>query len=223
MTTTKEDREKMLLDKSEVSDYFEWFRRDIVDLVPHDAKTILSVGCGGGLAESTLKERGSAVLGIEMDTIAAHRARERGIDVIEGDVEKVFPQLQDRSFDCLIYADVLEHTRSPEGVLKDHSSLLNPGGSVVISVPNFRHYSVFWSLLVRGEFLYSSSGIFDETHLRITTRKSVVRWVEDLGMSVVHTKYNIFRRRHRLLSFLTCGALREFLAYQILIVARSKQ
>jgi SAM-dependent methyltransferase len=137
--------------------------------------------------------------------------------VILGDADSTLPALEGRSFDCLIYADVLEHIRDPEAVLRAHLKHLRPNGSVVISVPNFRHHSVFRALFIRGIPPYTDAGIFDRTHVRLTTRRLVEQWGSACGLVVSKRHYALWRRRDRLISAATAGLLKEFLAHQVLV------
>lgn len=201
------------------SQYFGWLRHDVLRHVPATARRILSVGCGAGLTEAELVRRGAHVVGIEKDESAAQVAQSRGVHVLQGDAFGMQSKLQGRTFDCLIYADVLEHLPDPERLLAHHVTLLEAGGSVVISVPNFRHYRVFTSLFVRGCIQYEDSGIFDRTHLRITTRKMVQQWMHACGLSLVSCEYRMNRRRERYFAFATCNLAREFLATQVIVTA----
>jgi 2-polyprenyl-3-methyl-5-hydroxy-6-metoxy-1,4-benzoquinol methylase len=177
------------------TDYFSHLRTDVLALVPGDARTILSTGCGGGRTEAELVQRGAGVYGIEQNPEAAEAARARGIRVIEGDACDAGTFPEGVRFDCLIYADVLEHIADPVAVLRAHVPHLREGGTVIISVPNFRHYSVFAQLFVGGHVRYTDAGIFDRTHLRITTRKMVEGWLMEVGVTPVSRRYNFSRRK----------------------------
>lgn len=203
------------------SNYYEWCRRDIIALVPADAHHILSVGCGAGVTESVLVKCGKHVLGVEIDPVAAALARNRGLEIIEEDVSRVAPLLEGRIFDCLIYADVLEHIPNPEQVLAEHVSLLSARGSIIVSVPNFRHYSVLLALL-KGDFRYQDSGIFDRTHVRITTKRTVLRWMSNFDFDMEQCQLLLYRRWMKIISALTLGLMREFLATQVLVGGKRK-
>lgn len=198
--------------------YFQWVRTEAMQAIPESATRILSVGCGAGATEAELLSSGKEVVGIELDAGAAKVARGRGIHVIEHSAELPIPQLTGQTFDCLLFLDILEHMQDPEQVIRNFTSLLSSDGVIIISVPNFRHYSVALALFVKGDFPYALAGIFDRTHIRITSRKRVEHWVRDAGFSVTKTDYVMHRRRERLVSTLSCGLLREFLATQILVV-----
>src|SRR5258708_25689185 len=80
---------------------------------------------------------GCSVTGIEVDPTAAALAREVADRVIEGDAESLdyARDLGAERFDLLLFADVLEHLRDPEVVLRRVRPLLVPGGAVVASMP----------------------------------------------------------------------------------------
>lgn len=197
--------------------YFTHLRADVLAMVPEQARSFLSVGCGSGRTEAELVKRGCRVTGIELDPGAAEVARENGLEMLEGDVGHINAQLADRRFDCLLYADVLEHIADPVAVLREHVARLVPGGCAIVSVPNFRHYTVFAALFLRGQVEYADAGIFDRTHLRLTTRKMVQQWFGEIGLRTDAVDYRLWRRREAYLSAATLGLFREFLAYQVIL------
>ncbi|MBN2133422.1 MAG: class I SAM-dependent methyltransferase [Sedimentisphaerales bacterium] len=207
-------------DAGDVPAYYGRFRSDIVENVPDDARRILSVGCASGRTEAEFVQRGVRVVGIEINPEAAERARQRGLHVLEGDVSSIDVGTEDGPYDCLIYADVLEHLTDPVGVLRRHVEHLRSGGTVIVSVPNFRHYQVFAQLFVRGYIRYSDAGVLDRTHLRITTRKMVVQWFNEVGLIPASWKYQMLGRRNKLLSACLLGMAKEFIAHIVICVGR---
>jgi len=205
---------------SNISPYYEWFRKDAIAAVPPTAKCVLSVGCAAGLTEAELVKRGIKVVGIELNPKAAAIARQRGLIILEGDVSEIDISASSEYYDCLIYADILEHLPDPVAVLKRHVKHLKPNGIVYISIPNFRHYSVFWQLFVRGHIQYKDAGILDRTHLRITTRKMVQEWFEKAGIELVNYKYINNRKKAKLISACFLWLAQEFTAVQVGIIGR---
>ncbi|MDA7765848.1 methyltransferase domain-containing protein [bacterium] len=200
-------------------EYYEHFRSDVLKLVPDSAERFLTIGCGTGRTEQSLVESGRSVVGIEMNEEAAAVARERGLIMHVGSVEDSLAKIQDEEFDCLIFADVLEHLTKPEEIVAICSERLVQGGYVVISVPNFRHCSVFWRLFVKGEVGYEDAGIFDRTHLRITTRRMVADWYAAAGLTVQETTFSMSRSKQAV-STLLFGLPREFIGKQVLMSAK---
>ena len=206
--------------KSEITSYYTHLRRSVLDCVPKTAKYVLSVGCASGITEAELVKQGMKVVGVEINSEAAKIARERGLTILEGNVSEIDVNINAQLYDCIIYADVLEHLIDPCKILKRHVDFLRPNGTVIISVPNFRHYSVLWQLFVRGQVHYVDAGILDRTHLRITTRKMLLQWFEKTGLMPVIFRYGIGGLRNKFISACFLGLLREFLASQLFIVGK---
>ena len=92
-------------------------RPDIVDAVPASAVRILDVGCSNGAVGAALKAAVGTrmVVGIDADDSLLAEARVSLDHVIKADLNdfsysRVFAQ---DAFDCLIFADVLEHLVDP--------------------------------------------------------------------------------------------------------------
>jgi methionine biosynthesis protein MetW len=160
----------------------------VADLVG-SAKRVLDVGCSTGYFAEALAARGNEVLGVEYDEASARAARERGLDVLAADLERVdlAEHFGESSFDVVVFADVLEHLRDPLPVLRSARRLLRPGGFVVISLPNIAHGDVRLALL-DGRFDYTETGILDDTHTRFFTRRSLVEFVRSGGFVVAELR-----------------------------------
>lgn len=209
-------------------------RSDIVDLVPDHSSNVLDVGCSNGALGNTLKalKPGRTVCGIEFDEGFANEAARCLDEVANEDLNLMDWQaiLPGRNFDCLIFADVLEHLVEPQRCLKSSLRRLKAGGTVIVSLPNIRHCSSFWAIFLKGQFPRRDRGIFDRTHLRwftvsdgrallqecgltITSMTLTLRW-GDRGGGLVNRLLNRLPRALQL-----WGPVREFLGYQICFVA----
>lgn len=158
----------------------------MVSFLPESAKIVLDVGCSsGGFAKSLREARPELeIWGIEPFADAASIAQNDIDRVIVGDFPSVLPQLSDTRFDAVFFNDVLEHMAEPEDALTAAHQVISPGGTVVASIPNVRHFSVVWPLLRRGQWTYQDAGILDRTHLRFFTRSSVLRLFRGTGWEV---------------------------------------
>ncbi len=203
----------------ENNNYFGYVRTDVLQYVPSSAKSVLSIGCGYGKTEKVLVDRGVHVTGIEPSTEAAPIASSNGLSIIQKGALEGLQELKGKEFDCIILSDVLEHLSDPKAVLKLCSDLISTGATIVISVPNFRHYSVFYHLFIRGSVPNRDAGIFDNTHLQITTMKRMEEWIEFANAQTVHKEYKFSGRLETFLSKVTFGFLNEFLAPQVILSA----
>jgi 2-polyprenyl-3-methyl-5-hydroxy-6-metoxy-1,4-benzoquinol methylase len=145
---------------------------------------VLDIGTATGYLGEALRRLGfTRLTGLESDEGAAGSARQFYDAVVQADVESAALPWAPGAFDVIICADVLEHLRDPQAVLRRLKSFLASDGWMIVSVPNVAHWSVRLSLLA-GRFDYRPSGILDETHLRFFTRRSIRGLMRQAGMSI---------------------------------------
>lgn len=166
--------------------YYQTQRNEMLPFIPEGAKDFLEIGCGAGTFGSMLQERisGARVVGVEAHPVAADEARKRLAAVIEGPIEEVLTTIGDASVDCVVCNDVLEHLVDPWTVLRSLRGKLRPNGTVVSSIPNVRHFPVFKSYFIDGDWRYEEDGVLDRTHLRFFTCQSIRRMYEECGYRV---------------------------------------
>ncbi len=168
-------------------------RPDLAALVPDGWRTLLDVGCANGALGAALQVQnpGGRVTGIELDTDMAEEARTR-LDRVEiGDVREALARLADEGlrFDVIICGDVLEHLVDPWQALLGLRERLSEGGSIIVSLPNVAHLSVFWALFQRS-WQYQERGIFDRTHLRFFAERDIRQLVDDAELRIAEQRIN---------------------------------
>ncbi len=114
----------------------------------------------------------------------AEIARSRVDHVSTGDCIVEIPKLPEATFDLVTFTDVLEHLVEPAEALRLTKRVLAPGGRVIASIPNIRFWHALMSITRGRDFPYQDSGIFDRTHLRFFTAKSIPRLFEDAGYKI---------------------------------------
>jgi 2-polyprenyl-3-methyl-5-hydroxy-6-metoxy-1,4-benzoquinol methylase len=149
-------------------------------------KRILEFGCSTGRVTAALAQRGCRVTAIDVDSEAAERARPHAEEVVILDLDEADfeTKLADRRWEVALFGDVLEHLQDPLRVIRAARQLLEPHGTIVVSVPNIAHADVRLALL-GGEFPYGPSGLLDRTHLHFFTLHSLSRLLEDAGYLIV--------------------------------------
>ena len=206
-------------------------RPDVAKLVPTRCTTVLDVGCATGALGAHLKETRPSlhVTGIEIDPEMAAVARDRIDHVVEGDVMDVVQGnvLADQRFDYVVFADVLEHLSDPWTAIKLMRDRVEPGGVVVASLPNVRHYSTLLSVFLFKRWPYRDRGIHDRTHLRFFAERNVRELFKgaDLEITTFRRQYRVLEPPYRINRFsllLALTPLRDLLTFQYLIVATAR-
>ena len=141
-------------------------------------RRVLDVGCASGYLGDLLAQRGYLVTGIDSPGTGRNGFPD-SIDLIEADLDEGLPRLPGH-FDFVICADVLEHLKRPERMLRDLRGLLAPGGKLIASLPNSGHAYFRWTVLT-GRFPAEDRGLFDRTHLHFYTWSGWVDLFERSG------------------------------------------
>jgi len=119
----------------------------IAAAVPHGAR-VLDVGCGDGALLAALRaEKGVDGRGIELSGANVAAAVARGLSVVQGDADTDLGDYPTAAFDVAILSDTLQAMRAPDVVLTE---LVRIARTAVVAFPNFGHWRVRLSLLLRG-------------------------------------------------------------------------
>jgi len=155
----------------------------IAKMIPIGSR-VLDIGCGEGTLTKALSDACRAeFVAIEPDRTRAGRAADRGLSVLVGSFDReIIREL--KSFDIVLFADVLEHLPNPHAMLLTCREVLRPRGAIIVSVPNVAHWSVR-SELLQGRFRYQPTGIMDATHLRWFTATTAKSLIASAGFEVV--------------------------------------
>ena len=202
--------------------YYSFARRDIESLLPAHYDRVLEVGCGSGNTLAWLRSRqpGATTIGIELNAAVEAELRANATQVHIGDASR--PPAGTLPVDLMLFLDVLEHFPNPGAVLANYLPLLQPGGTLIVSLPNIAHYSVVLPLLLRRRFDYADAGILDRTHLQFFTAETAVGMLHGAGMIVTDgIAIGPSRGRTRTFDRLTLGIFRHYLASQYLLRAEA--
>lgn len=168
--------------------YHDLLRDEILRLVPTSATKILDLGCGTGELGKALKKRQKCyIAGIELNEEASQIAKKSYDKVWVDNLNRFDPFFLDDKFDCLVFADILEHLISPWQVLKKFASALTDDGVVIASIPNIAHPWII-SQLQKGLWRYELAGLLDVTHLRFFTKTSIFQLFYRAGLKILNIK-----------------------------------
>lgn len=109
---------------------------------------ILDLGCGdGALLERLAKEKQVSGYGVEIDPEQIQKCVERGVNVVEQNLDNGLTNFSDHSFDTVVMTQALQTLRFPHLVVEE---MLRVGRECIIAFPNFGQWKARWHLAFSG-------------------------------------------------------------------------
>ena len=114
-------------------------------LVPEGSR-VLDLGCGdGALLAHLQRARGCTGYGIEIDDANVLACVQRGVNVIQLNLDEGLALFGDQSFDVVLQIDTLQHLRNAEVMLRE---TVRVGRIGIVAFPNFAHWPNRLSVLL---------------------------------------------------------------------------
>lgn len=99
---------------------------------------VLDLGCGKGeLLSALIREKNCSGYGVEIDTEGVLASIERGISVIQADLEQGLRDFDDNSFDIIVLSQTIQAMQNTETILQD---LTRVAKQAIVSFPNFGYW-----------------------------------------------------------------------------------
>jgi methionine biosynthesis protein MetW len=109
----------------------------VAQLVPAGSR-VLDLGCGNGEFLAHLRDhRQCSGYGIEINDANVLACTQRGVNVIQLNLEEGLALFEDQSFDVVLQLDTLQHLRNTEKMLRETARVGRIG---IVSFPNFAHW-----------------------------------------------------------------------------------
>lgn len=180
-------------------------------------KSVLDVGCGGGILAESMAERGAAVTGIDASeaAIASARAhaRQSGLAVQYHCVTaEEFARQRPGGFDLITCMELLEHVPRPASLVSACAALARPGGEAIFSTIN-RNPKAYLLAVIGAEYLLGLLPRGTHDYAKFIRPSELAAWSRPSALqleSLQGLSYNPVTRRYRLSADVAVNYLARF-------------
>lgn len=171
------------------------------------SKSVIDVGCGGGILTESLAKLGATVTGIDMGTeplnVAKLHALESSLII---NYEKITAEEKaqqcNEKFDMVTCMEMLEHVPDPASVINACAKLVKPGGLVFFSTLNKTIKSYLLAILAAEKILkLVPDGTHD--HEKFIKPSQLIAWAEESQLKCIDANgihYNPVTQNHKLVT-----------------------
>jgi 2-polyprenyl-6-hydroxyphenyl methylase/3-demethylubiquinone-9 3-methyltransferase len=167
-------------------------------------KTVLDVGCGGGILAEAMARRADHVTGIDLAArplgVARLHALEAGVENLDYReiATEALAQEKPGTFDVVTCMEMLEHVPDPSAVVQACATLAKPGGWLFFSTLN-RNPKSFLFAIVGAEYVLRLLPRGTHEYARFIRPSELARWCRDSGLALEASRglgYNPLTRRY---------------------------
>ncbi len=172
---------------------------------PVNGKSVLDVGCGGGILSEALARENANVIGLDLSEESLNIARlhlmesQLNVEYINSTVED-YAENCENHFDIITCMEVLEHVPDPVSVIHACNELLKPGGSLYISTLNRTVKSWVFGI-VGAEYVLNLLPRGTHQHKDFIRPSELYRWSASCGIKlkdITGLHYNPYTQTFRL-------------------------
>jgi len=170
-----------------------------------DGKSVLDVGCGGGILSESMAARGATVTGIDMGEAPLEVAR---LHLLESGLEVNYQRIpveelareQPESFDAVTCMEMLEHVPDPGSIIQACHDLVKPGGHVFFSTLN-RNPKSYLFAIVGAEYVLNMLPKGTHDYAKFIRPSELDHWIREAGLQstdIMGMTYNPFTKVYKL-------------------------
>jgi methionine biosynthesis protein MetW len=147
---------------------------------------VLDLGCGeGDLLQHLIARKGVAGTGIEHNEEKVARGIEKGLSVLQGDINQEVLDYPDNAFDYVILSQTLQQVYEPAALIR---SMLRIGHKGIVSFPNFSHWGIRLQVIFTGYAPVSRRLPYqwhETPNIRVITLKDFRKFVHEVGLRML--------------------------------------
>jgi len=147
---------------------------------------VLGLGCGDGELLYYLKRnRQVRETGIEIVESKVARCIEKGLSVLQGDINQEVRDYPDDAFDYVILSQTMQQVFEPSELIR---SMLRIGKNAVVSFPNFCHWKIRMQMMVTGHVPVTKElpyEWFDTPNIRVLSLEDFKKYSRRIGFRII--------------------------------------
>ncbi len=153
-------------------------------------KSVLDVGCGGGILAESMAREGATVTGLDMGAeplqVARLHALESGVTVeyVQETVEEHAAK-HAQQYDVVTCMEMLEHVPDPQSVVNACAQLVKPGGHVFFSTIN-RNGKAWLMAVVGAEYILRMVPKGTHDAKKFIRPSELLGWVDQTSLKEIH-------------------------------------
>ena len=148
--------------------------------------TVIGLGCGEGELLYHLKHQKQVKeTGVELIESRVAECINKGLSVIQGDINEEIHDYADDTFDYVVLSQTLQQVYDPLTLVRE---MLRIGHKVIVSFPNFGHWFVRLQLLLTGHAPITPQlpyQWYETPNIRVLSIKDFRRFAKEVGFSIL--------------------------------------
>lgn len=147
---------------------------------------VLDLGCGGGdLLKFLINHKQVTGSGIEHDEAKVAECIEKGLSVLQGDINAEVLDYPDNAYDYVILSQTLQQVYEPDTLIK---AMMRIGKKGIVSFPNFSHWRVRSQLFLTGYAPVTRQlpyEWYNTPNIRVITIKDFRKFTQEVGFTIL--------------------------------------
>jgi methionine biosynthesis protein MetW len=147
---------------------------------------VLDLGCGNGeLLRFLIDNKQVHGSGIELEEAKVAGCIEKGLSVLQGDINAEVFDYPDQAFDYVILSQTLQQVYEPDALIR---SIMRIGKKGIVSFPNFSHWACRMQLLSTGcapvtkQLPYQW---YNTPNIRVIAIKDFRNFISEVGLQIL--------------------------------------